>query len=60
MRGPGIQQGQGHASVTLQTSGADQFFDYATFLWTDGGLLGHTELETDNDWMVIAPFAMHT
>ncbi|KAI6357893.1 hypothetical protein MCOR25_007540 [Pyricularia grisea] len=51
MRGPGIQQGQGHAPVTLQTSGADQFFDYATFLWTDGGLLGHTELETDNDWM---------
>ncbi|KAI6626458.1 hypothetical protein MCOR07_002470 [Pyricularia oryzae] len=51
MRGLGSQQAQGHAPATLQASGVDQFFDYATFLWTDGGLLGHTELELDSDWM---------
>lgn len=59
MRGLGSQQAQGHAPATLQASGVDQFFDYATFLWTDGGLLGHTELELDSDWMVITLFAMH-
>ncbi|KAL5868707.1 hypothetical protein ACKVWC_009465 [Pyricularia oryzae] len=51
MRGLGCQQAQGHAPATIQASGVDQFFDYATFLWTDGGLLGHTELELDSDWM---------
>ncbi|KAI6585904.1 hypothetical protein MCOR06_007024 [Pyricularia oryzae] len=51
MRGLGSQQAQGHAPATLQAAGVDQFFDYATFLWTDGGLLGHTELELDSDWM---------
>ncbi|KAI6468431.1 hypothetical protein MCOR16_006994 [Pyricularia oryzae] len=51
MRDLGSQQAQGHAPATLQASGVDQFFDYATFLWTDGGLLGHTELELDSDWM---------